>query len=290
MLRQRPMSRVPQETALEIWSQVVEALQFIHSLGIMHRDVHSGNVLVQHSATSQTTLTIEELQGVKLADFGKATNFKKVSGDKPAPMFTARTCPIASIAPEVLFRRGTVWSPTGKRSAIGQRLGSPCLEQHLMVSAPRDCTYDEKIDIWGSGVLFILMRFGGDHSPPDETDSGRIGHHMIGTFGKVPRDLANAEGWSLPSDWIMEGGQTCHGGCLYPRLRAASEHGSLIEAERFGIAMACLDYCPRKRPRHAPTSTSSAASSSQVGDSATLTLEANAGLLRQKKARIQADN
>ncbi len=242
MLLDRPMRRVPQDTALEIWSNLCEALQHIHSCGTMHRDVHGGNVLVQHSAPGQSTLTIEDIQSVKLADFGKAT---KVIGDKPVPLYTAETCPLRAMAPEVLFRHGTHWAPTGKRSATSQGLVSTCLQHYVLVSAPKDCTYDGRIDNWASGILFIHMLFGG---PYNETGPKNFdAKEMIQTFGKVPRDLVNACSWSVPSEWIEDSGNASKSGYVPPRRFSMGAATSLMEQERFDNALACLRYNPRLR-------------------------------------------
>ncbi len=174
MLLDRPGRVVSEEVALMIWGQIAAGLQHVHLCGMLHRDLHSGNVLVQHSAPSQSTLLPEQVQSVKLADFRKAT----MRQDGIVPLYTARTAAMSATAPEVMFRAGTVWNPTGKRSAHSQ------LERYVIISAPNCCSYTEKIDSWASGILLSHMAKG---RPYEASEAHEVARRWFNCLGKSQR-------------------------------------------------------------------------------------------------------
>ena len=239
MLEHRPGRVVSEEVAMMIWEQIIKGLQHVHFCGIVHRDMHSANVLIHHSAPSQTTLQAEQVHLVKLADFGKATTLKANAPDG-APVYTARTAALSAIAPEVLFCNGTVWAATHKRSAHSQ------LDQYVISHAPQVCSYSEKIDVWASGILLIYMAKG---RPYEGRSAPEIAREMIELFGKVPRAVARKYGWSVPADWQVppEGGLSAPSQSrCNPKL--SFEIGSLLWQEKVDRALKVFAYDPAARP------------------------------------------
>jgi serine/threonine protein kinase len=235
MLRDRPQGVVSEEVALTIWEKIHTGLEHVHSCGIIHRDMHCGNVLVKHAAPSQTTLLPAMLQSVKIADFGKATMRQSFA----VPMYTAKTCVLSAIAPEVMFRNGTLWKTSHKRSAGSQ------IENHAITSAPRCCKYTEKIDSWASGILLIQMAKG---MPYDGVEAHEFAKGMINIFGKVPAAVAREHQWSVPDGWKSVGGFSDAAPSQKPRhpmLVFAS--GSLLWQEKVDRALKVLSYDPKER-------------------------------------------
>ncbi len=80
--------------------QIVTGLQFLHSNGIIHRDIKGGNILV------------DEVGNVKLADFGASTHVNQF--DKTVETYALKGTPYF-MAPEVLGesrygRKGDIWA------------------------------------------------------------------------------------------------------------------------------------------------------------------------------------
>ncbi|HRQ87949.1 MAG TPA: serine/threonine-protein kinase, partial [Bacteroidia bacterium] len=92
-LRQRG-GRLPQDEALAIVAQVLDALDYAHGQGIVHRDIKPGNILLGRDGR------------VKVADFGLAKRF----GDG-APALTMSHVTVGTpdfVAPEALDRARTL--------------------------------------------------------------------------------------------------------------------------------------------------------------------------------------
>lgn len=62
LMKLSPIRRVPEEASVEIITQVIDALEYLHSHGVVHRDIKLGNILLKRRVA-------------KLADFGLAINF-----------------------------------------------------------------------------------------------------------------------------------------------------------------------------------------------------------------------
>ena len=229
-----------EDVALEIWRRVFLALLHVHSRGVIHRDLHSKNVMVCHSAIEQSTFVAEHLRAVKLADFGKASMRRNASANIPRPTYTARTAGGCSIAPEVVFRRASIWTPTGKRTRDRE-------PEYAVSGAPGRCAYDEKIDTWASGMLLLEMVKGRIY---EGTSDASVGKSMVAWFGCVPRDVVTRYNWSVPAGWISE---ECSDAAsiqrqLGQRTKLGFASGSLLWQEQVTRALTTLSYDPAARP------------------------------------------
>ena len=78
---------------------------------IWHRDLHAGNVLVKLSGNEDRAASApSQIQGVKVADFGKACLVVEREAGANIVPFTAKNSPHYVAAPEIVFRRGAVWA------------------------------------------------------------------------------------------------------------------------------------------------------------------------------------
>lgn len=238
MLRDRPNECVTEDASLFIWKKIICALAHIHALSFMHRDLHSGNILLTLEAASGKQLFPGQVKHVKVADFGKATQINTRTSKKP-PVYTAVTAVAEVTAPEVLFRRGMTWSSDmqqRKRSAGGsiKTTGS----EPRPASSPRYCCYNEKIDIWASGILLLRMVRGFVYKTrcPDDVPG-----EMVQVFGKIPASLR----WSVPEAW------QCSNSADQPRGQALLQKQftkrDLMWQQDVTAAATCLEYDPDKR-------------------------------------------
>jgi polo-like kinase 1 len=62
LLKLSPIRRVPEDASVEIIYQVIDAVSYLHSHGIIHRDIKLGNILLNRRVA-------------KLADFGLAIKY-----------------------------------------------------------------------------------------------------------------------------------------------------------------------------------------------------------------------
>lgn len=85
-LEKRPEKRVTEPEAAKILYQICEALRYLHSIGISHRDIKLGNVL------------ISDRLKVELIDFGFAT----MSGNQLLTSFCGTPC---YMCPEILKKQ-----------------------------------------------------------------------------------------------------------------------------------------------------------------------------------------
>ena len=255
VLEERPSRVVSEDVALLIWQQIMAGLQHVHTCSMMHRDVHTGNVLVHHSAPSQSMLGPVDVVSVKLADFGKATCLREHMGFPmwDPPQYTSKTANSHATAPEIIFRNGTRWKRTGKRPANSQ------IDGHATMSAPPRCSYDEKVDVWASGILFIRMAKG---NPYESRAQDEVAMEMVQIFGKVPIPVARRLQWSVPVLWetpaISQPSAPSQWG-QHEKLRFESSRGPRQVLVQTALAALCYD--PARRPK-GPAAASAAAAAS----------------------------
>lgn len=124
--------------------QLLEAVKYVHSFGLVHRDIKTSNILIDKNGI------------LKLADFGLTTNVKTLQNEildtqflhKTNNAMTNRVCTLWYRAPELL-------------------LGS--------------CNYDAKVDSWSIGCVILEMKMGRIvFRGTDEIDQTRVVFGMLG--------------------------------------------------------------------------------------------------------------
>ena len=106
-MEQFPDLKIPEDQCQIILRQVMHAIKYFHSIGIVHRDLKLGNILLEGAGTGN----VEDLR-VKLIDFGMSKYMKK--GNKKIDLNTYCGT-IDFMAPEVFDGNGydnkcDVWS------------------------------------------------------------------------------------------------------------------------------------------------------------------------------------
>ncbi|KAE8446644.1 hypothetical protein EG329_011837 [Mollisiaceae sp. DMI_Dod_QoI] len=106
---------------LRSWTiELLDALRFLHEKGIVHEDIHAGNVLLVRSLNGQVR--------PKLADAGYQSKLRAMSGQKQP-------------ADTISVAKSAYWLPP--------ETANVCQPQ-----------YTQKTDIWDFGILFLQMIFG----------------------------------------------------------------------------------------------------------------------------------
>ena len=145
-----------------IMSQVVRGFAHIHSLNILHRDVHMANMMLVADSTQE--------QGFRcvLVDFSRAI---QVAGE---PAMLAVVGCVDTRAPELLFCHGSHYNDEGK---------------HVR---PYLCRYGAAADMWSFASVFLQLATG---RPPFGKVSSELGHaeSVINLLG-VP--CCQEFGWS----------------------------------------------------------------------------------------------
>lgn len=67
-IKRKPSKYLPEEEAKPIFKQIVKAVEYLHDIGVVHRDLKLENILINDQGGLNT---------VKLIDFGFATNCKQ---------------------------------------------------------------------------------------------------------------------------------------------------------------------------------------------------------------------
>ncbi|MCP4240685.1 MAG: protein kinase [bacterium] len=247
MLRNRPGGRVEEGTVGRIVQGAAQGLRQLHDAFVMHRDLHTGNVLLSHTAVDGEDLRPEQVHAVKIADFGKAQEVRNRSCPAAEVQMTG-TCGARDIMPpEALFRRGTVWtggaSMPSRVSASSQPAPRPT--GFAVQRAPRGCYYTEAVDVWALGCLLLACAGRALYS---SREKGEMGKDLVWMLGRVPRDVAERLQWSLPSAWVAgrpgETETTQVLGC-----RALGENGCILRA------VLRYDPCARARAGEVATAT-----------------------------------
>ena len=197
-------------TALHVLLQAARGVALVHGLGIMHRDLHARNVLLNHtwdSALSQQ-MQLLDVVNVKLGDFGAATNIGSDALSVIAKA-SARCGARDVMPPELLYRKGVEWEM--EEQNVIQRGSSPFSKEiperrWRMIYGPSHAAYNQKVDIWALGALLMCMLRGGVYQ------SHRIGAMAFemsgpnGMCGRVPPEVSKKYGWSVPQTLLAKFG------------------------------------------------------------------------------------
>lgn len=199
MLSERPQKRISEMTGRVLVGEVAKGLKRLHELYIMHRDLHSKNVLVSHSASSQEDLLETQLIAVKIADFGLASNIENAIMCVSPHSVTIDCCARHITPPEILFAKGTEWrraEPTSEISAWSQTISV-----YEITKRPTFCRYTEAIDMWALGQLLYKCTVG---TLCNSRIRGELGCAMVHVFGRVPRAIVQLYKWSIPGAWTCQ--------------------------------------------------------------------------------------
>lgn len=159
---------------LAVGIQLAEALVALHSLGVVHRDIHGSNVLIDFAAGPVTRPII------RLLDLGMC---------ELLPAWFAR-----------VHRYGT---PPEHRVA----LGTGGIEQFAWTApeARRERVWSEKCDVWSAGLLLFQLLTGHRPSPPGSDEppaspstwvscSNELAHALLAALHPDPSHRLDASG------------------------------------------------------------------------------------------------
>ncbi|KAI3424231.1 hypothetical protein D9Q98_009587 [Chlorella vulgaris] len=207
--------------ARTIFRQLIQAIQYLHSRGVVHRDLKLDNLLL--AATGDITQ-------IKLADFGFA---KKLPGETLDSMKTVCGTP-GYIAPEVILG---VMQPSGDPAPDG-----------------KDHYYGPPCDLWSAGVILYMLLAG---VPPfhDKSEPRLLRSIIAGKFSmedSVWTPVSN-EAKELVSQLLVVDPSkrlTCEQVLAHPWMTRTPEAG--VEQQLTQTAARIQDAITRRNSKTAP--------------------------------------
>lgn len=137
-MRSLNQKRIPEGEALLIVRKVMLGLAYLHSMGFIHRDISSRNIMVS-----------EDLTQVKIIDFGLSRfipNTKNIDSCVMSPRHTE-----------------CVTGLDMTRTCNNERLSyyfSAYFPEEVWTTLNGEMTYDERVDTWELGVMFLHILLG----------------------------------------------------------------------------------------------------------------------------------
>ena len=236
-LAKAPLGAIGLTASAQIFVYVSEAVDWMHGHGVIHRDLHPGNILLlvtQHHREEAGELLREHVITAKVCDFGQALDFNEahllVGGDYTGT-HDAIVGHLSIMPPEILFRKGTLGT-TGICSA----------------SQPSTCKCGNKIDVWAIGVNFATCIASKVHFLGKVNVANDLAERYISLLGRVPKGVAWKHDWSVPPVFLQRNGKFCDIQrevlCEPPGGWQPGQGGKIG-----GLALhhECLSYCPENR-------------------------------------------
>ena len=157
--------RIDEDVAYNFCLQIAEGMAHIHSFGILHRDLHTGNVLVGSS------MDPEGPPPLFIADFGRATDMPVV--DERLTLY-----PVELRPPELLFVGSRVvrgaWAQNGKPD------------------------YSTPADVWAMGCMWVTIFSGsGPLKRMDAINELSCACRMVEVFGPPDLIFASQRKWTF---------------------------------------------------------------------------------------------
>ena len=212
LTRATPNKSVGLAASKKIMHFVALGVQFMHNVGIIHRDLHAANVLLRGSFQAGRDINEEDIQFAKICDFGAAADVRVA---KEAEKFTALRGALACRPPEIVFRRGLSWG----------------LLDLKPTNTVQKAVYGKPVDAWALGSLYAGLLERRDYFF-DCTSVAKHAASLTLRLGKIPREVARDEGWSVPEALIKH----CRGDMICSEVRRVAAHSANL-----------LAYSPKSR-------------------------------------------
>ena len=236
-LAKAPLGAIGLAASAQIMVYVSEAADWMHGHGVIHRDLHPGNILLlvtQHHREETGELLREHVICAKVCDFGQALDFNEahlLDGGDYTDTHEAIVGHLSIMPPEILFRKGTQ--------------GTTGICSH---SQPSTCKYGNKIDVWAIGVNFATCIASAVHFLGKVNVANDLAERFISLLGRVPKSVALKHDWSVPLVFLQRNDKFCDVQrevlCEPPGGWQPGQGGKMG-----GLALhhECLSYCPDNR-------------------------------------------
>ena len=123
---------IPEDELWSIFLQCMQGLTYVHEMGVIHRDIKPGNILMDNNMT------------IKLGDFGTCAVKKNKENEDNNPEYKNAKYEQLLNAEEMQYH-GTYVGSGGY------------MAKDVMKSRIKDTEYDQKIDVYSMGVSFYEM-------------------------------------------------------------------------------------------------------------------------------------
>eukprot|EP00927_Polykrikos_kofoidii_P056835 TRINITY_DN50921_c0_g1_i1.p1 TRINITY_DN50921_c0_g1~~TRINITY_DN50921_c0_g1_i1.p1 ORF type:complete len:580 (-),score=47.86 TRINITY_DN50921_c0_g1_i1:461-2200(-) len=164
-LLKRTGSRLSESLVAHCVDQLMEALAYCHSMGVVHRDLKPDHILLGASSKSADHVSpmSRSLPICKIIDFGLATSFAHPSHASEATLATGAGTPSAVARSRCLgldarIARQDIVTFGAAAAEAAQRVGTPPYMAPEVVQKESLCS--TKADMWSVGVLTLEMLIG----------------------------------------------------------------------------------------------------------------------------------